>query len=379
MTTSNGVQRLKVLVACKDPGGAEALSPVVLKLMEEKKVDVVSIGYRFSEDIFKRRGVPFKRLEDFGIEEVSPSSMEYLLDREKPDLAVLGTSLGRSIEDDIVLAARKKKIKTFALLDFWNNYSQRFSCLETGKKFLFLPDFIGIMDEFAKEEMLREGFNPESLTITGQPYFDSLFTLSKNFDEGEIREFKNGLNVSNGDILISFFSQAITKTRTDKKNGPGQLGYTQLSILNSLIKALNSLTEEIKKPITLFVKPHPKETADELHSLTEHSAFRIIVDKEVDPRKLMLSSSVVCGMFTMLLVEAFLVKKRVLSIQIGLNKDDELILSKMKLIQPVYKEEKLLPALRKIITDGPSYNEHFKIYPDSTIRVTKTIYKLLDL
>ncbi len=367
----------KILVACRDPGGAEALSPVVLQLIREQKVELTTLGYKFSEEIFTKRNVPFKKLKDFNITDVSPASMELLLDKLKPNLIVLGTSQGRSIENDIVLAARKKQIRTFCLLDFWNNYSQRFSCLETGKKFLFLPDFIGIMDEFAKEEMVKEGFEPERLLITGQPYFDSLFELAKDFNGDRIKRFRSSLNLPDESLLISFFSQALTKTRGTDETSSAYLGYTQITILDSLLKALHSIQSECKKDIALFIKLHPKESSSEIDNLISGARLRIIMDEMVNSRELMLSSDVVAGMFTMVLVEAFLVKKKVLSIQIGLKKEDELILSRQKVIQPVYREEELLPALRKIITDESSYNGQFNIYPDSTERVIQTICNLL--
>lgn len=368
----------KILVACRDPGGAEALSPVVLQLMRDGKTELTTLGYKFSEEIFTKRSVPFKRLKDFDITDVSPVSMELLLDKLKPNLVVLGTSQGRSIENDVVLAARKKQIRTFCLLDFWNNYSQRFSCLETGKKFLFLPDFIGIMDEFAKEEMVKEGFDPKRLLITGQPYFDSLFELARDFSEDKIRQFRNRLNLAEGSLLISFFSQALTKTRGIDQTSSSYLGYTQITILDSLLKALHSIQLECKKDIALFIKLHPKEASSEIDSLISGAQLRIIMDKGVNSRELMLSSDVVAGMFTMVLVEAFLVKKRVLSIQIGLKKEDELILSRKKVIQPVYREEDLLPVLREyLLTINYNYDKQFKIYSNSTARVIETIYSLL--
>lgn len=368
----------KILVVCRDPGGAEALSPVVRRLIEEDRVELTAIGYKFSEDIFAKRGIPFKRLEDFNISEVSPGSMEYLLDITQPTLILLGTSYGRSIEDDIVLAARNKKIKTFCLLDFWNNYSQRFSCLDTGKRFAFLPDFIGVMDEFAKEEMVKEGFDPERLIITGQPYFDSLFELAKDFNADKVRQFRDRLNIPQDCLLISFFSQALTKTRGNDETSSIYLGYTQLTILNSLIKALMLLESERKISITLFIRPHPKETYDEINSLIQGNSLRILVDKGIDSRKLLLSSDIVTGMFTMVLVEAYLVKKKVLSIQINLKKEDELVLSRKKVVRPIYSEEELLPHLREyLFMDKYIHNNDFKIYPNSTMRVAETIYKLL--
>ncbi len=372
------MKKSKILVACRDPGGAEALSPVVLRLMREGRVELTALGYKFSEEIFKKRNIHFKKLEDFNISDVSPASMELLLDKLNPNLVVLGTSQGRSIENDIVLAARKKQIRTFCLLDFWNNYSQRFSCLETGKKFLFLPDFIGIMDELAKEEMIGEGFDPGRLLITGQPYFDSLFELARDFNDDKIRRFRNHLNLLEGNLLISFFSQALTKTRGTDQTSSAYLGYTQITILDSLIKALHFIQSECKRDIALFIKLHPKESSEEVDRLISGAQLRIIMDKGINPRELMLSSDVVSGMFTMVLVEAFLVKKKVLSIQIGLKKEDELILSRKKVIQPVYREENLLPALREcLLTDNYNYDKQFKIYTDSTTRVVETIYNLL--
>lgn len=372
-------EKPKLLVACRDPGGAQALSPVVLRMISENKTEVVCIGYKFSEDVFTKNNVPFKKIEDFGISEVTPDSMEALLDKIRPNMLVLGTSQGRSIENDLVVAARKKGIGTFCLLDYWNSYWQRFSCHRTGRRFEFLPDYIGIMDEFARDEMVAEGFDPGRLIITGQPYFDGLFELKNKFTESDRMQFRKRFNISRDSLLISFFSQGITRTRGADRKDPGYLGYTQITVLGDLITALKSLRGKIKKDIVLFIRPHPREPVEDIMHFASDNSFRVIIDKDnTDPRHLMFASDVVSGMFTMLLVEAYLAGKSVLSIQIGLKKTDELVLSRQNIIKPVYRREDLLPALEGCLSGRQKEQKWaFKVHENSTRAVMATIYNLL--
>ena len=125
---SNG---MKVLFAAQDPGGRNAIMPVILALKSE--------GAEVGTDV------------------------------AEPDIFIAGTSAGDSLDKQIMRTLGVTP--SLYVLDFWLNYWQRFS--SAGKKdFAFLPTRICVMDEIAKKEMIAEGFPTERLIVTGNPHFD---------------------------------------------------------------------------------------------------------------------------------------------------------------------------------------------------------------
>jgi len=151
---------MKILATSWHPGGANTITPVIKRLAEEGKVEVVVVGYEFSEPIFAKADIPFQTIKDFGLRDVSADSMEELLKATSPDLVLTGTSgqEGKKcdvIEQTVTVAAKRLGVKSLAILDYWGGYWQRFTDERTGKRLALLPDFVAILDEIAKKDMLK--------------------------------------------------------------------------------------------------------------------------------------------------------------------------------------------------------------------------------
>ena len=184
----------KVIATSWHPGGANAIIPVIKRLQNDIEVEV--IGHGFSEGVFKMAGIDYKTIVDYHINNISTNSMIQIVEEIHPQLVLTGSSIQDKdnrnvIEQTITLAARKKKIKSLSVMDWWGNLWEKFSDLydENGRfreeiygkllppeytekdgKFKFLPDKIGVMDSSIKMAMLEEGFDENRLVITGNPF-----------------------------------------------------------------------------------------------------------------------------------------------------------------------------------------------------------------
>ena len=78
----------------------------------------------------------------------------------------------------------------------------------------------------------------------------------------------------------------------------------------------------------------------------------IIIYTLLNSQEAIMSCDLICGMQSMLLIESFIVNKPIMSIQIGINEDqDDFILAKLKLIKTVYNDNQLKINLLKFVSD----------------------------
>src|SRR3989338_8438163 len=182
----------KVIATSWHPGGANAIIPVIKRLQNDIEVEV--IGHGFSEGVFKRAGIDYKTIGDYHINNISTNSMIQIIQKIHPQLVLTGSSIQDKdnrnvIEQTITLAARKKKIKSLSVMDWWGNLWEKFSDLydENGRfreeiygkllppgytkkdgKFKFLPDKKDIenLERIVKEEE----FNDLSVIIVDKDY-----------------------------------------------------------------------------------------------------------------------------------------------------------------------------------------------------------------
>lgn len=189
---------MRVFFAAQDPGGKNAIAPVI----EALKAEGADVGENVTT----------------------------------PDIFIAGTSAGESPDKRIL--RELGETPSLYVLDFWSNYWQRFSTV--GKKdFAYLPTRICIMDDVAKEEMLAEGFPAERLVVTGNPHFDHFADAITR--EGEETE------------RILFVSQPISSVAS--LPGFGAVGYDEYAVLKDVLKAL-------PEHYYLSLRLHPKEPVE---------------------------------------------------------------------------------------------------------------------
>lgn len=384
MSKTSKDKRKKIVAASWHPGAANAISPVIKRLINEGKISVVTIGHQFSEEIFQSKGIDYRTVASYGLRDVSVDSMIQLLQVESPDLVFIGTSTQDDdnkdvIEQTLTLAARVTGIKSLAVLDFWASYSLRFNDIYTGERFKFLPDKIAIMDQIAQQAMLDEGLDKERLVVTGNPHFDGLPNKARNFTEDKIQATRQKVGLS-ADLLLLYAGNAFKKERK-------ALGYWDLDIIDLINETMEVLPEEQGRKVGVAVKLHPRVPDDDLASIDQYikrnSEGMIKLVRNIGVQELVLASDLTLISTSTVGIEAAYMRKPCISVQPGLKGKDLLIISEEGIIPVGYTIEDCKALIKKAILDSEyrvrllERASDFRTNGKATERVTKLLYRML--
>lgn len=360
----------KIMLLARDPGGANTVIPLAESLRER--------GYQVA---LYGKDAALKRYQQMGLEgqditailpEIKISSWEDFLFQQCPDFIITGTSGDDFTERYLWEAARSIKIKTFAILDQWMNYGIRFSNFtlkeqeqyRQDKLHPYLPDYILVMDETARQEMIDEGIGAERIKISGQPYFDLIISARYSFSAEQILKVKRELDVQRDELMVTFISEPISQDYAGS-NGELYWGFDEKSTCSMLLYTLEKVLKQSDQRVKLIIKQHPRENEDNysfLNNEVRNGHISISTVKDIDSWSLLRASDLVCGMSSMLLLEAIILGCPVLSIQIGLNRASPLILVQRGILSPILKQEELKNTLRRILVDKdmPVINWHIE-------------------
>jgi hypothetical protein len=313
--------RPSIVVVTGDPGGANALAPVVSRLRDEGRVDLHSLVYREARSVWTKRALPFEALPE-SREGFDPASA---LRERGAQLLLTGTSYNPvEWEKRFILAARSLGLPSIALVDAWVNYRLRFS--DDHGRLAFVPDLVAVMDEAARAEAIAEGLDAHRLVVTGR------FTPERR------AQIRRDLGVPPDGRLVMFASQPIALLLGTDASNPLFPGYTERTVLGGLAKALESIARRHPAPLTLAVRPHVRENAAELR-LPEARGVRAVLAAAVDSRELALAADLVTGMSSVVLMETALLGRPTVSLQPGLRLRDTLPSNRTGLTTPVYRAE----------------------------------------
>lgn len=371
MAENNLRRLLKIIAGCQDPGGYNAILPIVKELrIRGYNVEFLASGY--SARIIRKMNVVFSKTlkQNF-------ASIEKSFVKTKPNVVLIGTSLGYSLENVLVMLAQKYNVPSIAVLDSWVSYSKRFSGLSSGEKFRYLPNIVCVMDDIAKNEMINEGIPPDRIRVTGNPYFD-------NFREeimvylSEKSNFLKDKGLASDVLIVSFFSQSIDKSFGSNNKNPNFLGYTQFDAFRLLINTLSEIKKNKELKIALIVRPHPKEESDSYDFFkNETNDISLIIDNDNEHRKVLAISDIICGMFSSILIEAYMFGKKIISIQPNLSKSNPFVLSRLGIVNTIRTSEELKRQLESFFSNGNN-----KVYFSSKIiqgnKATNNVIKLIE-
>ena len=282
---------MRVVVSASDPGAANAVFPLIRKL---KKHTLLNIIEGPAKKIFCSWDIDFKDSD-----KISQAELERMLTKFKPNLFLAGTSVGPTIDKKVLYYCKKRKIRSIYILDYWSNYVQRFS--NNPGDFKFLPDLICVMDDLAKKEMVKLGFNPKVICVTGNPYFEY---------------FTTGFGTSgNEHDSILFISQPLS--RVNKTHKLNMFGFDEFSVFDDLLAVLSGLK---KQDVKLSLRLHPKDYPSKYNSyLKKHGNVKI---DRLDLKNSLKKHGLVFGMNSIVLYLANLVGRNVVSYQPGLSKNE---------------------------------------------------------
>lgn len=370
----------KVLIFSRDPGGANTVAPLYKKLIE-KGYTVKLFGKDEALNRYNKynlTGIDISAI----VHNTDQNNIYKFLKSESPDFLITGTSGDDFTEKYLWRAAEKLNIKSFAILDQWINYGIRFSSFSVkeleiyneNKRHPYTPFKILVMDEYAKNQMINEGIFEDKIIISGHPYFDYLIERQENIDKTEIINSKKSLCKIKDELLITYVSEPISKTYNETDDSDHYWGYSERTIFKQFFCILNKIAEDYKINIKLFIRLHPKENQnnyDDIIDSIDSKYISILVDKKLDGFNLMSASDLICGMSSMFLIEAAVMGKPIISMQMGLKRENPFILDKKGILKSILNEKKLENILKKILIQHQIKGSSFKIKKGAVDKVIK--------
>lgn len=278
----------KLLMTACDTGSANFLLPVL---------PVVGTPYALfaqgpAADLFERRGVAHTRLPRVDWDGLEGLGAEVLSSGDYA--AVLtGTSWGPTVDKAATLAGRARGLPTASVVEHWDLYRERFSRVEDGRIAVpdaYLPGSVWLPDARAAREAAEAGLPAGRLRAVGQPHLEAQSAL-----------LREGPPVPRTRDVV-FVSERVA--------GDFHRGFTEHDALDALTAALDFGRHR------LVIKLHPQEEDGKYAGLAARGVEARVV-RQCDMRALLLGAHRVVGMFSMLLLEAALVRRDVISLLPG--------------------------------------------------------------
>jgi len=341
----------KIVAFAREAGGASAIAPVCNAIIKEGWV-LLLLGKDYGLDIFKKNGLPCIDFPSFNMETLRALILNSF--GEMPDLIFTSaTSLPHldMTEKYLWKWGKENGIKTIGVLDQWQNYALRFSGPTPNDRLAYIPDYIFVMDELAKREMISEGIPEDKIIITGQPAFEEAMKMY-NLLLKDVSGIKERFKIKNF-FIITFVSEAL------KKDFGNTLGYEEITTLGFLGDVLDKLCNKHKGiNIHLIVKLHPENKKEEFGWIfSRWSSFsKSIIKKELTPHETIMVSDVIVGMTSVMLIEAIVMDKPVVSLQLNSLKESQLAATKAGAIPFITNKNKGKEIIERII-----FNRNYKI------------------
>ena len=372
----------KILLCARDPGGANTVVPLVEKLKQRGYLPLL-FGKDAALKQYRAYGLEGR---DLAQEVPIMGEIEYtdFLRKTGPDFMITGTGSDDFTEKYLWKAAEILKIPCFAILDHWFNYGIRFSpykliehaLYKNDRRFPFLPTQIIVMDDSVRDAMIQEGFSADRIRVAGQPHFDTIREQACRFSANDRFQYRQTLGINETDFLVSFISENITEVEKGDDLKQYYWGYTERSIFLEVIESLRLLTQTTERRVHIVVKPHPNETYDaysDLIATKVPDAITVSIDSTVHPIQLCKAADLVCGMSSMVLIEAVVLGLPVLSVQIGLTRENPFVLSQRGIIPSVLDRMELVRRMTGYLAGESVVAPNFEVIPGASERIIEAM------
>lgn len=302
---------MNVLVVSGDIGGARAVLPV-LDEFKNKQIKFQIIAHRYLNDILPEE---FSRIQL--TETVSDADLKQIFNRNKIDVLLFTTSVSDVFPLKVARAAYEEGVPTVCLLDNWMNYRKR---LEINEGDIFYPDIYAVMDGLAYNQAKNDGIPEKILRIVGQPVLASLEDEYIGSYSSKMREeiiASNGLDPNKK--IIVFISEPVENDQGCDTSSLSYRGYTEKTVLRDFCKYINKYESEVQ----VVIVPHPREDEIILQKTWEECRGKLSgkLLKLERGRDAVFISNAVAGMASILLYEAWLIGKPVISLQPDLRNE----------------------------------------------------------
>lgn len=277
-----------ILFSANDPGGGNAILPVVRALVA-RGIEAYGVATGPALTMFQKAGLPVVD----GVM-LSDEQIAQVISERAPALFLAGSSIGESIDKKIFRLLNT--VPSVYVIDFWSHYGHRF--VEARSDLSHVPTHICAIDERMRAELLTEGFPESVIRVTGNPHFD-------HFTEGitrlgEVRE------------RVLYISQPVREDMV--RAGAHDRGYDEYEALEGLLKVLPT-------GLSVSIRLHPR---DELHKYDAYLGERASIAPEDTLEAALSHAGLVVGMFSPVLMQAAFAGKPTISFQPSLVGPDAL-------------------------------------------------------
>ncbi len=315
------MRQKSILFFSCEPGGAEMLIPVIELVKTATRHKAIVLGYGYGGERFARKGIEYIEIDKV---EKNDSS---LFDIYKPDFLV--TSATSFPERDMSEKylwhnAKAASIPTLAFVDQWQNYAIRFSGVEPGERLAYQPDYINCIDEVGKKEMIKEGFDLSRLVELGHPYLSGIKYAAESVDGDAIRA---RIGIPGQGSISLFVSEAIAEHYGSTR------GYDQYDALNLFF----AIIRDNEVDVYPLVKLHPKDDVEKFRAIlrANKELAPTVVSDELTSVECLAIADRVFGMTSIMLIEAYILEKHVVSLQPGLAVEDPFVLSRYGYVERI--------------------------------------------
>lgn len=374
----------RILLFSHDPGGANTVIPLVRPL-NRKGFQVRLVGKGPALERYAIAGLDAEPITNH-LKEFTTKSISSFLAQEKPEFIITGTSAEDDTEKLIWKAAEAMGIPSIAILDQWLNYGIRFSPWRLSEndayrrypEHPFLPSLVVVMDEFAKEEMSRERILPaERIRPLGQPHFQDLANRLTRLPSANL--LRESLGIHGNDFVITFVSEPLSSDYDDDPELGEYWGFTERTTFRTLRQALERTANRTGKKVHLRVKLHPRERLDNLTDLIVSSAgvVTVAIEQQAGPLELIQVSDLICGMSSMMLVEAAILSRPVLSILLNLKRESPFVLDRRGIIRSARTEAELEEYLLLAFKGNSAGLGRFEVMPNPVEAIIEEVEGML--
>lgn len=339
----------RILAFAKAAGGAAALVSVLQELQRQDRI--LLLAAHPATDVFRRAGLEPMLFPAFS-EMTLAQQIAGCFGGEPPDVVLTSaTSLPQldMTEKYVWRWAHACQIPSVAVLDQWQNYALRFSGPGLHEHLAYLPDWIAAMDGHAKQGMIDAGIPAERIVVTGQPAFDRLAQMRQSFSPEERQRLRQALGVLPQAKLICFIAESFADVFGER------LGFTEQSVLHDLLGICAEMVSEAGQSLHLVVKLHPENEPGAFAWVNRYSrpeGLRVTVQGTEQPAiPLVMSSDVVIGMTSVLLVESILLGRPTVSFQPHARDADGLIATVLGAIPLLDNRQACAKTVRGLLTD----------------------------
>lgn len=300
-----------VLIFAEDPGAANYVANIPAEL---SKIGVRTTLFAdgLARKYFKNNCISYQDVNLINPEELLSSEFKY-------KLVLLGTSENEeSFGFKLLTLARINNIPTVAVVDASMNEKYRFKGT-SDNSLEHVPDWLVVTDKWTKDKYRELGFSENRIVVLGHPHYDKITSILSEYDCIGCNEMRNRVignhNIGNRKLVvfISEGSENNAKWDTQRMSGNYTLkgwgrsaGRTEI-VLEEVISSIQAMREDVYFVLRL----HPKDKMEEYIIYKDHIDCFSYDD---NPLELVYSSDLVVGLTSMLLTEAILLKKRVLSV-----------------------------------------------------------------